>query len=436
MSEPKIVAIKRWTWSQRLILAIAVIGFVGIVVQLVVPVLPGMGVSQVSRYKTSTREAVTARRFDDARSAVDRWLKAEPNSPEAYYWLARVELAADHAQETVNALAKSLDLGYPPEKLSPYRAVILTRNGQYDEAEPMLRKALADSKEPMPEIAQALARVYLATFRMRDAAAPIARWMHDSPDDATPYLWQNEIETRSDADHAVIIQNYQEALRRDPKLDKARLGLAERLRMAHRLDESADEFATYIQAKPDDPEGHLGAGRVALAQGKRDDAARHFDRVLELNPNEPTALKERGSIELFRGQLEKARGFLERAIKADPFDPDAHYALSQVLQRLGDRDGAKREEDLSHKLRGEHARLATLRSELVKKPKDLAMRTEVAQWLLEHGHDEEGLTWAEQILHDVPAHEPTVRMLIDHFTRVKNAGKANYYRMLLRKSGP
>ena len=432
MSESRLAAVKRMFAAPRWVWALSIIGTIVVLVFLLAPQVR----TTHERYKYAARNAITNRRFDEARTAVSQWLKADPNSPEAYYLLARVELAAGHAQETVNALAKSLDLGYPPEKLAPYRAVIQVKNGQYDEAEPVLRKALADSDEPMPEVAQALANIYLATFRMRDAAKPIARWMRDAPDDPMPYLSQNEIETRSDADHAVIIQNYQEALRRDPKLAKARLGLAERFRLANRLDEAADEFATYIQTKPDDPEGPLGAGRVALAQGKRDDSARHFDRVLELNPREPTALKERGAIELIRGNLEKARGFLERAVKADPFDPDAHFTLSQVLQRMGDPEGAKREVALSLQLRKEHARLADLRSALVRKPKDLALRVEVAQWLLEHGHDEEGLTWTEQILHDVPGHEPTVRMLIDHFTRVKNAGKANYYRLLLRKPEP
>ena len=130
-----------------------------------------------------------------------------------------------------------------------------------------------------------------------------------------------------------------------------------------------------------------------------------------------------------------ARGFLDRAIKADPFDPDAHFTRSQVLQRMGDPEAAEREVALSQTLRKEHARMADLRSALVKKPKDFALRVEVAQWLLEHGHTEEGLMWTEQILHEVPGHEPTVRMLIDHFTRAKDAGKANYYRMLLRKAG-
>lgn len=432
MSESRLAAVKRmfaaprWAWVLSIGGTIVVLGFL----------LAPAKIADHKRYKHHARVAIANRQFDAARTAVTQWLKAEPNSPEAYYHLARVELAADHSQETVNALAKSLDLGYPPEKLAPYRAVIQVKNGQYDEAEPILRKALADSDEPMPEVAQALANIYLATFRMRDAARPIARWMRDAPDDPMPYLSQNEVETRSDVDHAIIIQNYQEALRRDPKLAKARLGLAERFRLANRLDEAADEFATYIGSKPDDPEGPLGAGRVALAQGRRDDSARHFDRVLELNPREPTALKERGAIELIRGDLDKARSFLDRAIMGDPFDPDAHFTLSQVLQRLGDPEAAGREVALSIRLRKEHSRLADLRSALVKKPKDLALRVEVAQWLLEHGHDEEGLTWTEQIFHDVPGHEPTARMLIDHFTGKKDAGKANYYRMLLRKPEP
>lgn len=378
-------------------------------------------------------QAVGARRFDDARIVLREWLKADPESGEARYLLARTELATGHPQEAMNALGKAMDYGYPADKLAPYRAVILAGAGGVDEAEPILRKALLDAPdEPQPEIAKALARIYLDSFRLREAASPLARWMRDDPNDPLPYLWQNEIETRSDADHAVSIQNYREALKRDPKLWKAVLGLADRLRMAHRLEEAAEEFAKYIQANPNDPEGHLGAGRVALELGKSADAANAFDRVLELDPNDSIALKERGAIALKMRKFKESKGFLERAIKVDLYDPDSHYNLSLILQGLGDEAGAKRELEISQKLRGEHSRLSDLKSAMVKKPKDLTLRVEVSQWMLEHGREAEGLQWSQQVFHDAPGYEPMVRVLIDYFTKKKDAGKANYYRMMLK----
>jgi len=378
------------------------------------------------------REAVAERRFDDARLALATWMKSDPNAAEAQYLLARVELAEGRAQEAMNALGKALDLGHPAEELATYRAVIQANADQFDAAEPILRRALAASKEPMPDVAKALARVYLSTFRLPRASAAIARWMRDDPDDPEPYLWQNEIETRSDAGRPIVIANFREALRRDPTLAKARFGLADTLRQEHHLDEAAEEFAAYLEANPNDPNGHLGAGRTALEQGRFDDGAKSLDRVLEINPNEPYALKERGSIELKRGNHTLARDFLLRAIAADPYDPDAHYNLQLVFQRLGDKQSEARHKTLALRLRDDHARINSLKGQLVKKPKDVPLRVQIVEWLLEHGHDDEGLQMADQVLHDAPANPPMLRLLIDYHVRKRDQGKANYYRLLLK----
>lgn len=382
----------------------------------------------------TAREAVAARRFDQARGVIAKWLAKDPDAAEAYYLLARVEVAADRSQEAVNALARALELGHPPSELAPYHAVIQSRSDQAGRAEPILRRALEDSDAPMPEVAQALARVYLSTFRLPEAAEPIARWMKDAPDDPRPYLWRNEIDLRSDADHSVVIQNYKAALRRDPNHAEARLGLADRLRLANRLDEAAAEFDAYIKLKPDDPEGYVGAGRVALVQGRNADAAKLFDRALERNPREPVALKERGVIDLNDRKYESARDRLRRVLEIDPYDPDTHYKLARALQGLKDYDGARAEDAAAQRLLAEHSRMIDLRSALVKKPKDLALRLETAEWLLTHGHDDEGKTWCDQILRDHPGNVPTLKLLVDYHGRKKDMGQANYYRLLLRQA--
>ncbi len=119
----------------------------------------------------------------------------------------------------------------------------------------------------------------------------------------------------------------------------------------------------------------------------------------------------------------------------DPYDPDTRFNLAQALRRTGDPTGAKLQESESQRLRGEHSRMSDLRGELVKRPKDIPLRLEISQWLLDHGHDEEGLSFAKQILRDAPDHEATVRMLIDYYVRKKDPGQANYYRLRLPRTG-
>src|SRR5262245_28262938 len=58
------------------------------------------------------RAAVAARRFEEARQPLRRWIEASPGSAEAQYHLARVELAADRPQPVLDAIGRARALGY------------------------------------------------------------------------------------------------------------------------------------------------------------------------------------------------------------------------------------------------------------------------------------------------------------------------------------
>ena len=210
------------------------------------------------------------------------------------------------------------------------------------EAEPLLRRALDSSPNPDPDVAEALTRLYLGTFRLGEAAAVLDRWHREVPDDARPYLLQTEIDTRSHVDPDVIIGRYRDALERDPSLDQARFGLAEQLRGNHRHAEAATEYAAYLARKPRDPLGYLGAGETALEIGDLAEATRLLEQALTLAPRNPEVLTARATLELHEGHLEAALRYFDQAIKSDPFDQWTRYQRMLVLTRLGKKAEAER----------------------------------------------------------------------------------------------
>jgi hypothetical protein len=50
------------------------------------------------------------------------------------------------------------------------KAIYLARAGRINEAEPILRAAFDRQEEPRAEVARELARIYLATYRLTQAA--------------------------------------------------------------------------------------------------------------------------------------------------------------------------------------------------------------------------------------------------------------------------
>ncbi|WZP00349.1 tetratricopeptide repeat protein [Isosphaeraceae bacterium EP7] len=384
----------------------------------------------------AARRAVADSQFDEADATLGRWLLMRPRSAEAYYLKARVALARKKPQEAVAGLAAARALGYPAAPLDRLDAIIRANAGRHAEAEPVLRRVLEESKAPDPEAAEALARVYLETYRFQDAAVVIDRWMRDAPDDAKPYLWRTEVNSRLKKDSIAQIRDYRAALDRDPTLDRARLGLAGELRLAGRHAEAASVYDSYIDRNPDEPAGHLGAGLVALDRGDDASAILHLDRTLELAPVNSAALSARAAIAVRRREDTAALDLLDRAVRITPHDVEIRHRRGLCLARLGRRDEARAEQVVAARLREDAQRLGKLQLALVTNPGDLGLQGEIAHWMIEHGHEEEGIRWARKILDERPNDLEANRMMVEYHERGGSPGLANYYRLQAKETPP
>ena len=99
------------------------------------------------------------------------------------------------------------------------------------------------------------------------------------------------------------MNDYREALKRDPGLARARLGLADELRKAHRNVEAAAEYDRCIAREPNDSAAHLGAGQNLLEMDDLAAATRHLDRALALDPKNALVLKQFAEADLNRGDF-------------------------------------------------------------------------------------------------------------------------------------
>jgi tetratricopeptide (TPR) repeat protein len=373
------------------------------------------------------RRALAQGRLDQAAQAVQRWLRSSPDSAEAHYFKARIAWAQNDLAATDQGLARAHALGYDPAPLARLRGLLLVRANQMSEAEPLLRQAWDGAHQPDPEVAEALTRLYLGAFRLGEAAAVIDRWMRGSPDDGRPYLLQTEIDKRSNAEPTVIIGHYRAALERDPSLDQARFGLARQLRLNHRNAEAATEYTAYLCRKPGDPSGYASAGQNALEMGDLVEAARLLERALVLAPHDSEVLAGRATLELRQGHLDAALDYFNQAVKADPFDHWNRYQRMLILARLGKRAEAEAERQAVERLKNDQARFGQISRDLLRNPLDPQLRGEAARWLMEHGHADEAIEWANLVLRSDPSHPAMNRLLADYYRKRGQLGLANFH---------
>ncbi len=141
-------------------------------------------------------------------------------------------------------------------------------------------------------------------------------------------------------------------------------------------------------------------------------------------------MKELGQIDLRVGRFQKACERLRLLTEVEPFDHEVRYSYSQALKLAGDQAGAKAQAAQADRLRKEHDQIMQLRYDLRRRPDNLVARFQIARWLLDHGHDDEGLKWTHEVLRADPNHVPTHHLLAEYYgKRSDSAGLANYHRL-------
>jgi Flp pilus assembly protein TadD len=385
----------------------------------------------VERDARSARGAFAAGRPAMAVEPLRRWFRARPSSPEVHALLAEAALAGGDLAEVGRELERARSLGCPESKLEKVHAIVLARLGRYAEAEPILTRLWTEQEITDPAVDEALARIFLKTYRLFHARKVIERWIKDAPADGRPFVWLTEIDRRTNGgDPALPEVHYRAALERDPDLDTARLGLADSLRTNHRNDEASLEYERCLARSPEDPAALSGAGQNALEMNDLSRAAHLLDRALVQTPNDPSALKARARVALHTGDLPTARRMLDQVIGADAFDEEAFYIRARVRAMEGDFAGAKADGKIFDHLKHEQEEMLSMRARLLNDPADNDSRAKAVAWLFEHGRDKDGLEWAAAILANNPNHGPTCRLLADYYEkRSDGAGLANFYRL-------
>ena len=161
----------------------------------------------------AARRLVADRQFEEAHQPLERWLQARPSSAEAWFLTAQERFAANRFEPGFLALERARTLGHPPREIERQKAIVLSRLGKHNEAEPVLRRLLLSASKPDPEADEALAKCYLETFQLGQAESVISKWVHDAPGDVKPLLWKLELARKVKAEAAQQIEIMERILR-------------------------------------------------------------------------------------------------------------------------------------------------------------------------------------------------------------------------------
>jgi Tfp pilus assembly protein PilF len=249
----------------------------------------------------------------------------------------------DHLEEAEHNLTAALPLVADPRiHVLILRNLIEIETARGDMLQASVNVAELTKSDPLSPDALYLAyRIYTDLADSARNALTVA-----APDSARMHLLTAERFINS-GDATMAIQQYQEALAKDPSLLGVHYELGEAILQESVNKDPLDRATTELQlAIKEDPRNAGAEAKLGFIEGTRGNsklAEAHYTRALSLKPDEFNALVGLGNILRARGENEKAAEYLSQASKIDAMDDSLHYQLARIYRDMGRKADAEQE---------------------------------------------------------------------------------------------
>jgi Tfp pilus assembly protein PilF len=147
------------------------------------------------------------------------------------------------------------------------------------------------------------------------------------------------------------LEQYDDALRIAPRLASAHTGLGLVFARQGKLSEASDHFRRALESAAGDAQAHFYLGLLLKKQGQWGEAATHFQQAAQADPNSEQAQYQWGLALAEEGKLSEATDHLRAAVRINPRSAEAHRSLAEVLMRQGQSDEADEHFQEARKLR-------------------------------------------------------------------------------------
>ena len=147
------------------------------------------------------------------------------------------------------------------------------------------------------------------------------------------------------------LEQFDDALRIAPRFASAHTGLGLVFARQGKLSEASDQFRRALEIDAGDAQAHTNLGLILKKQGQRREAASHFRQAVRADPNSEQAQYQWGLALAEEGQLSEATDHLWAALRINPRSAESHRSLAEVLMRQGRSDEAEEQFQEARRLR-------------------------------------------------------------------------------------
>jgi tetratricopeptide (TPR) repeat protein len=422
----------RWPRSRAIRIALAA-GLLAVI---------GLCAYRVGRSLWANRELTLAQAALDvgqvatAREHLLFCLRERPDDPEVHLLLARAARREGKFQEADEQLLSAKRLGAVLERLQLEHLLQHVQRGQGGAAEGQLWAYCEKGHPDHTDILEALARGYLATFRLDQARTALDRLLEMQPRHATAWLLRGKASYHMRG-YAEAAHDYGQAVQLAPEDGEARQLLAECLLDNAQPTAARPHFEQLRAQGRGDTEVLVGYVRCLIDLGRLEEAQEPLDELLRSAPDNATALALRGKLHLKKFEPALAEPWLRKAIQLEPGNREAVYNLSLCLQQ---QPAQEKKTEAARWLKqygiidSEQANMKQQIKEIMARPHDPAPRARAGKIFLKIGNEKEGLRWLYSALQLDPRHTESHSALRDYYRGKGQADRAAVHERALEKS--
>ena len=313
--------------------------------------------------------------YAKAHDKFEAWAKANPNAGSIRLAAARSNRLIgnyDQALAHLNVILNNANVGVAAQY---EKAAILDDTGKRDEANVIYKKLIDDFQKGTiraPNDLLWVARALWATEFYHDANDVLKAATQGNARNAEAFVtWGDLLEEKYNEPEAIA--SYQDALKIDPNMPEAHLGLAKALSSTEPEKASA-ELERAMTTNTNYADGHLVIADQDIYSEEYDKAQEEIGKALAVNPKSVEALTRLASINFVRNRTDEFNKYVKQVL-------EINSKYSKLYDTLADN---------CEKLRLYKEAVAFAREALRLNPRDSTAMSELGVNLLRIGEEEEG----------------------------------------------
>ena len=348
-----------------------------LVITIATCILAGQSEPELDRYADIARQALAAKKWDEAAQALEHLAQLAPTVPEVHANLGLAYYSEGRSREALASFERAQKLNPGLSQLPAMIGLCKADLGQCSEAVDILKPVFqhppdreterltglhllhCDSQLKKP--AEALAageRLYeqfptdpeilyqLSRLHADRSSELMAALLRTAPDSAWIHYANGQIQESLDRS-TVAMQEYRHALERNPQMAEVhyKLGLLilRDLRTPDALERAKQEFEQELAISPANADAEYELGEIDREQNRYQPAISHFERAVQYHPDFFEARVAIAKVLLTMGQTAAALPYLQSAARLEPGNKVPHYLLASAYKTLGNPDQAAKE---------------------------------------------------------------------------------------------